>query len=53
MNCPHCGREINIGALMGGVSSPAKARAARDNGKLGGRPKTKRPKRRKAKSGNA
>jgi hypothetical protein len=44
MNCPHCGKEINIGFLMGSVSSKRKARASRANGKLGGRPrKKKRP----------
>ncbi len=43
MNCPHCGKEINVGALIGSVSTPAKARSSRANGKLGGRPK--KPKR--------
>ena len=52
MNCPHCGKEINVGALIGSVSTAAKAAAARENGKLGGRPKKKLPNRRKAKSGN-
>jgi len=41
--CPHCGKEINVGALIGSVSTPAKARSSRENGKLGGRPK--KPKR--------
>jgi len=41
MKCPHCQQEINIGALMGSVSTPAKARAARENAKLGGWPKGK------------
>ena len=39
MNCPHCGKEINVGALIGSVSTPAKTRSSRANGKLGGRPK--------------
>ena len=43
MNCPHCGKEINVGTLLGSVSTPAKARSSRENGKLGGRPK--KPKR--------
>lgn len=43
MNCPHCGKEINVGALIGSVSTAAKARSSRANGKLGGRPK--KPKR--------
>lgn len=48
MRCPHCQQEINIGALIGSVSTPAKARAARQNAKLGGWPKgKKRGKRRK------
>ena len=42
MRCPHCKRVINIGALLGSVSTPAKADAARANGKLGGRPRKKR-----------
>ena len=39
MRCPHCNRTINIGALIGSVSTPAKADAARANGRKGGRPK--------------
>jgi hypothetical protein len=42
MRCPHCKREINIGALLGSVSTPAKTEAARANGKLGGRPRKKK-----------
>jgi hypothetical protein len=42
MNCPHCGKTINVGALIGSVSTPAKARSSRENGKLGGRPKKKK-----------
>jgi hypothetical protein len=41
MRCPYCKREINVGALLGSVSTPAKAAAARRNGKLGGWPKGK------------
>ena len=39
MKCPHCNREINVGALLGSVSTPKKAKAARENAKLGGWPK--------------
>lgn len=42
MNCPHCGKPINVGALIGSVSTPAKAAAARANGRKGGRPRKKR-----------
>lgn len=54
MKCPHCQQKINIGALLGGVSTPAKARAARENAKLGGWPKgKKRKKSRKRRMPNA
>lgn len=43
MNCPHCGKDINVGALIGSVKSKAKAAAAKANGKKGGRPR-KEPK---------
>lgn len=39
MKCPHCHRQINIGAMLGRRKSKAKSEAARANGKLGGRPK--------------
>jgi hypothetical protein len=39
MNCPHCGKDINIGSLMGSVKSRAKTAAAKANGKKGGRPR--------------
>jgi hypothetical protein len=39
MNCPHCKKPINVGALLGSVSTEAKAEAARANGAKGGRPK--------------
>ena len=41
MKCPHCKKEINIGAMIGSKSSPAKSAAARANGRKGGRPKKK------------
>jgi hypothetical protein len=44
MNCPHCGKDLNIGALLGSVKSKAKAKASRANGKLGGWPKGKKRK---------
>ena len=44
MKCPHCNREINVGALIGSVSTPKKAKAARENAKLGGWPKGKKRK---------
>jgi len=44
MKCPHCNREINVGALLGSVSTPKKAKAARENAKLGGWPKGKKRK---------
>lgn len=46
MNCPHCGKEINVGALLGARSSAAKTKAARENAKLGGWPKGKKRKKR-------
>ena len=47
MNCPHCGKPINVGALLGSVSTPKKAKAARENAKLGGWPKGKKRGKRK------
>jgi len=47
MKCPHCGKEINIGALLGSVKSEAKAKASRENAKLGGWPKGKKRGKRK------
>lgn len=44
MKCPKCGEEINIGVLLGSVSSKKKAKAARANAKLGGWPKGKKRK---------
>jgi len=40
--CPHCGGLINPAALLGAMSSPAKAAASRENAKLGGWPKGKK-----------
>ncbi len=51
MKCPHCGNEINVGALIGAeggkARSRAKTRAARANAKLGGWPKGKKRRKRK------
>lgn len=42
MKCPHCGKLINPAAMLGSISTPAKAEAARENAKLGGWPKGKK-----------
>lgn len=47
MNCPHCGKPINAAAMLGSISTPAKAQAARENAKLGGWPKGKKRGKRK------
>lgn len=46
MRCPHCGEEISddevakyLGQRGGKVKSEAKAKASRENGKKGGRPR--------------
>lgn len=53
MKCPHCGKEINIGSLLGSTTSKAKARAARRNAKLGGWPKGRKRGKRRPKDANA
>lgn len=42
--CPHCNKRhrINPAAMLGSIKSEAKARAARLNGKKGGRPRKER-----------
>jgi hypothetical protein len=47
MNCPHCGNEISPAAMLGSISTKAKTRAARANGKFGGWPKGKKRGKRK------
>lgn len=42
MKCPHCHKQINAAAVLGAQTSEAKAAAARENGKRGGRPKKKK-----------
>ena len=53
MDCPHCGHDIpialfsaHLGRLNKGKTSEAKAKASRENGKLGGRPPKKKGKKR-------
>jgi len=42
MNCPHCGKKINVGALLRSKRpTPAQQKASKLNGKRGGRPKKK------------
>ena len=49
MNCPHCGKRINVGKLLRSKRpTAAQKKAARLNGAKGGRPKAP-----KAKSPNA
>jgi len=46
MNCPHCGKKINVGALLRSKRpTPAQQEAAKLNGKKGGRPKKHAPNR--------
>lgn len=40
MNCPHCGKRINVGRLLRSKrTTEAQREAARQNGLKGGRPK--------------
>ena len=36
--CPNCGAEINAGGVLRAIPSEARTKAARENGKKGGRP---------------
>lgn len=45
--CPHCGGPVDAAAMLGASKSTAKAKAARENAKLGGWPKGKRRGKRK------
>jgi hypothetical protein len=45
MNCPHCGKTITkamAAKALGQLRSAKKTAAAQENGKLGGRPKTRK-----------
>jgi hypothetical protein len=42
VKCPHCGKEINVGSLMGSIASEKKKKSSAENGKLGGRPRKTR-----------
>lgn len=45
MNCPHCGKRINVGKLLRSKRpTAAQKEAARLNGAKGGRPKTPKAK---------
>jgi len=37
--CPHCGKSINVGSLMGQIKTVKKAISSAENGKKGGRPR--------------
>lgn len=40
MKCPKCNQEINIGKLLSSIKTEKRAKASRENGKKGGRPRT-------------
>jgi len=43
MKCPKCGYELHktAGAVLGSIKTDKKAASSRENGKKGGRPKSK------------
>jgi len=43
VKCPHCGKPINVGSLIGQIKSDKKAKSSAENGKKGGRPPNKKP----------
>lgn len=42
IKCPVCGTSLNPAVLIGSIKTPKKAKASRENGKKGGRPKGKK-----------
>lgn len=46
VNCPHCKKELTpeqVGSLLGSITSKAKKASSADNGKFGGKPRSKNP----------
>lgn len=41
--CPHCGKAVDPASMLGSIVTPHKAKTARANGKLGGRPVSLNP----------